>query len=433
MKEGYTYSQAMAEANRCLLCHEPPCSVGCPASTDPGKFIRQMRFLNLKGAAATVKRNNALGGACGILCPTCSLCQGGCTAAGLDRPIDIGGLQRFLIEYAWEIGFNPLEAGEPKGVKVAIVGAGPAGLSCASELAQAGFDPTVFEARDRPGGVLQHVLPDHRMSVEFLDREIRDLTDIGVNIDCGKAVETTEDVDALFARGFNAIYLATGAWASVSLDIPGSESGDVHEGIEFLRKAKADAAGTAALVAGKKVAVIGGGDTAMDVAVSAVKAGAGDVFILYRRSFQQMPGDEEEKLAAIREGVHFMILTQPIEYLLTDGRVTGVKAESNELGEPDSSGRRRPVALPGSAHVIAADIVVEAIGLKPRADIRRFAGLDIDQGNRILVAGAGGQTTMKNVYAGGDAVRGAALISNAICDGRSAAAAIIKSLAEGEV
>ena len=433
MKQGYTYSQAMAEANRCLLCHEPPCSVGCPANTDPGKFIRQMRFLNLKGAVATVKRNNALGGACGILCPTCSLCQGGCTAAGLDRPINIGGLQRFLIEYAWEIGFNPLEAGEPNGIKVAIVGSGPAGLSCAAELVAAGFSPTLFEALDRPGGILQHVLPEHRMAREFLDREIKDLVDLGVTIECGKAVETAEDLSALLGLGFSAVYLATGAWASVRLGIPGSDSADVHEGIEFLRRAKADPEGTSALLAGKEVAVVGGGDTAMDVAVSAAKAGAKDVLVLYRRSFQQMPGDEEEKLDAIREGVHFVILTQPIEYLLRDGRVTGIKAERNKLGEPDSSGRRRPVAVPGSEHVIAADIVVEAIGLKPRDDIRRFVGLEIDDGNRIAVAGAGGQTTMKNVYAGGDAVRGAALISNAICDGRSAAAAIVQALAEGEV
>jgi len=392
-----------------------------------------MRFLNLKGAIATVKRNNALGGACGILCPTCSLCQGGCTAAGLDRPINIGGLQRFLVEYAWEIDFNPLEAAESNGIKVAIVGAGPAGLSCASELAQAGFNPTVFEALDRPGGILQHVLPDHRMSVDFLDREIKDLTDLGVAIESGRAVETAEDVDALFAEGFKAVYLATGAWASVSLGIPGSDSGDVYDGIDFLRRAKADAAGISSLLSGKQVAVVGGGDTAMDVAVSAVKAGAGDVYILYRRSFQQMPGDEEEKLDAIREGVHFVILTQPVEYLLEDGSVTGVKAVRNKLGEPDSSGRRRPVAIPGSEHVIAADLVVEAIGLKPRDNIRRIKGLEIDKGNRIVVVGEGGKTTVEKVYAGGDAVRGAALISNAICDGRSAAAAIIKSLTEGEV
>jgi len=423
----------MAEANRCLLCHEPPCSVGCPANTDPGKFIRQMRFLNLKGAAATVKRNNVLGGACGILCPTCSLCQGGCTAAGLDRPINIGGLQRFLIEYAWEIGFNPLEAGEPNGLRVAIVGSGPSGLSCAAELALAGFSPTVFEVLDRAGGVLQHILPEHRMAHEFLDREIKDLTDLGVAIECGKAVETAEDVDGLFAEGFKAVYLATGAWQSVSLGIPGSDSEDVYDGIDFLRGAKADPAGTSALLAGKEVAVIGGGDTAMDVAVSAARAGAKDVYVLYRRSFQQMPGDEEEKLDAIREGVHFVILTQPVEYLLKDGKVSGVKAERNQLGEPDSSGRRRPVAIPGSEHVIAADLVVEAIGLRPPEGIRRVQGLNVDEGNRIVVTGEGGRTSIDNVYAGGDAVRGAALISNAICDGRNAAAAIAQALIRGEV
>ena len=429
MERGYTMDTAMAEASRCLLCHEPPCSGGCPSSTDPGKFIRQMRLRNLKGAVATIKRNNALGGACGVLCPTCNLCGQACTASGIDRPIDIGGLQRFAVEYGWEIGFNPLTTGPSNGLRVAVVGAGPSGLSCAAELAQRGFTVTVLEKRDKPGGILQHVLPDHRMSREFLEREIQDIADLGVTFETGRAVETQGNIEALFAEGFNAVYLATGAWQPVRLDLPGRQADGIWDAMAFLQAIKDDEMGTA--LAGKEVAVIGGGDTAMDAAVSAVCCGAKDVYVLYRRSLQQMPGDEGEKMDALDAGVHFVILTSPVGYAVSGGRVSGVEVQRTRLGDPDASGRRSPVAVPGTEHTIAADVVVEAIGLRPPVEARRLQVVELDDRDRIRVSAATGATSAANVYAGGDAVRGAALVAEAVGDGKRAAAAIAEALGEG--
>jgi len=429
MERGYTLDTAMAEAARCLLCHEAPCSGGCPSSTDPGKFVRQLRLRNLKGAVATIKRNNALGGACGVLCPTCNLCGQACTASGIDRPIDIGGLQRFAVEYGWDIGFNPLSAGSSNGKKVAVVGAGPSGLSCAAELAQRGFAVTVMEKRDKPGGILQHVLPDHRMPREFLDREIQDIADLGVTFVTGRAVETQGDLEALFAEGFNAVYLATGAWQPVRLDLPGGDAKGIWDAMAFLQTIKDGKMGQA--LAGREIAVIGGGDTAMDAAVSAVCCGAKDVYVLYRRSLQQMPGDEGEKMDALDAGVHFVILTAPLGYEVSNGRVIGVKVQRTKLGDPDESGRRSPGPVAGTEHTIAADVVVEAIGLRPPQDARRLQVVELDDRGRILVSAQTGATSAANVYAGGDAVRGAALVAEAVGDGKRAAVAIAEALGEG--
>jgi glutamate synthase (NADPH) small chain len=430
MTKTYTYSQAMAEAARCLLCHEPPCSAGCPANTDPGKFIRQMRFANLKGAIATMKTNNMLAGACGVLCPTCSLCASGCTAEGLDRPIDIGGLQRFLADYAREIDFFPLKKGAPNGHKVAIVGAGPAGLQCATILAQEGFEVVIFEALNAPGGVLKHMLPPHRLPPEMLDAEVQDVLDLGVEIRCDHPIVGQAGLQQLLDDGFDAIFMATGAWQPVRLGIDGDDAKGVLDGVQFLMQAGQDLDALKALLADKEIAVVGGGDTAMDVAVTAAKAGAKDVYVLYRRSFKQMPGDDDEKLDALNEGVHFVVLTQPLEYVVEGGAVTGVKVIKNHLGDRDASGRRRPLPMPGTEHTIPVDLVVEAIGLSPTDAMKDFTALNVDDSNRIVVTPTGG-TGQSNVFAGGDAVRGASLISHAICDGRTGARRIIELLQGG--
>ena len=430
MRDGYTMDLAMAEAARCLLCHEPPCSDGCPAATDPGRFIRQLRLRNLKGAAATIKRNNVLGASCGVLCPTRNLCQRACSATDIDRPIDIGGLQRFIIEQAREIGFQPLVAGDPTGRNVAVVGGGPSGLSCAASLAQAGCDVTVFEQRDRPGGILQFVLPEHRMARDILDAEVQDVIDLGVAFVCGRAVTSREELEGLFDEGFDAVYLATGAWEPVRLDLPGGDADGIEDAIDFLVRSKADPAGTTARVEGREVAVIGGGDTAMDVAVSALNRGASDVYVLYRRSLQQMPGDEDEKLDALAAGVHFVILTAPVGYVVEDGRVAGVIVQRTRLGEPDASGRRSPVPIPGTEHVVPASLVVEAIGLRPPTAIRQLDVVSFDDGSRIVVAADSGATARTGVFAGGDAVRGPSLVVDAVADGKRAAAAIVAALDE---
>ncbi len=429
MKNRFTMDQAMAEASRCLLCHEPPCSTDCPAGTDPGKFIRQMRLRNLKGAVATVRRNNPLAGACGVLCPTARLCQKGCSASGIDRPIDIGALQRFLVEYGWSIDFNPLEAAESNGIRVAVVGAGPSGLACAADLALAGFQVTVIEALDHAGGVPGHALPEHRLPRTFVEREIEDIAALGVALEYGRAIETRDELEGLFAEGYQAVYLATGAWTPSSLQVEGSDADGVWDAMTFLRKAKAERDAMTAALEGKRVAVIGGGDTAMDVAVSATVCGAADVYVIYRRSYLQMPGEPDEKLDALAAGVHFVVLSQPQEYTTDgDGKIDGVRVQSTRLGDADESGRRSPVPMEGVEYTLPVDMVVEAIGLGPSPQVRQLQLIRFDGASRFLVEPATGQTSAANVFAGGDAVRGPDLVVRAVADGRKAAAAIAETL-----
>ena len=429
MTQGYTMDQAMAEASRCLLCHEPPCSADCPAGTDPGKFIRQMRLRNLKGAVATVKRNNPLAGACGVLCPTAKLCQKGCSATDIDRPIDIGALQRFLVEYGWAIDFEPITSDEDNGIRVAVVGAGPSGLACAAELARAGFQVTVMETLDRAGGIPGHALPDHWLPRAFVDREVEDIAARGVAFEYQRTIGSREELEALFAEGYQGVYLATGAWEPVSLGIEGNEADEVWDGVTFLRRDKDDHDAMVATLAGKQVAVVGGGDTAMDVAVSAAGCGAKDVYVVYRRSFQQMPAEPAEKLAALAAGVHFVVLSQPLKYTTgDDGEVTGIHIQCNRLGEPDDSGRRSPVPIPYSEYLLPVDVVVEAIGLGPSPQVKLLQPVRFDEKSRILVEPSTGQTSAANVFAGGDAVRGADLVVTAVADGCKAAAAIAEAL-----
>jgi dihydropyrimidine dehydrogenase (NAD+) subunit PreT len=411
MEQGFTMDQAVAEAARCLLCHDAPCSTGCPAGTDPDVFIRKLHMRNLKGAAALIKENNVLGGVSSLVCPTCSLCQAGCTAEGLDTPIRIGQLQRFLVEWAWDTGFQPLRAGVPTGKKVAVIGAGPAGLTCAGELARAGHGVTIFEGRAEPGGMLRYGIPEHRLSKDFIRREIRDITDLGVEIRCGEAVAGPGALDELFAQGFDAIYVATGAWQGLSLDAENRPESGLLEALDFLGMAKDDPAAAAAMVKGRQVAVVGGGDTAMDAAVTAQLLGAADVYVLYRRSFTQMPGEDREKEQALAAGVHFMLLTQPVDYLSDGERLTGVSAVRTE-------------------HVYDVDLVIEAIGLKPTGDAAGM-GVATDDAGRVVITALGGATAREGVFSGGDAVRGPSLVAKAIGDGKAAAAAINKHLAEG--
>ena len=428
MEKGFTMDQAIAEAARCLLCHDAPCSANCPATTEPDRFIRKLRLRNIKGAVATIKDNNPLGGVCAVVCPTCTLCAGGCTATELDKPIRIGEIQRWLIEWAWETGFNPLRKKEPNGIKVAIIGAGPSGLTCAAELAKEGYSPVIFEKEAKPGGMLRYGIPAHRVSDEFLDKDLADITDLGVEIRCNSPVGSEEELQKLFDDGFKSVYIATGAWRAFTLDVPNRDSQDVYDSLSFLKRAKVDAEAFGKAVAGKNVAVIGGGDTAMDCAVTAKRAGAADVSIVYRRSFTEMPGSPEEKDFAIAEGIHFIILTQPTNYVIEEGRVKGLKVVRNRLGSPDSSGRRRPEALTGSEHTIPTEVIVEAVGLAPAKSVGRF-GLKTDDSDRIVVSKEG-VTSLGGVFAGGDAVRGGSIVANGVKDGKIAAQAIIRNLQE---
>jgi glutamate synthase (NADPH/NADH) small chain len=429
MEPCYTPAQAYAEANRCLLCYDAPCSKGCPADTDPGTFIRKLRLRNIKGAIATVKNNNILGGVCGALCPVSGLCQKECAATPIDRPIQIGRVQRFLVEYGHMLRFNPLVKKGPNGFKIAIIGSGPSGLSCAAELSKEGFSVVIFEKKPKPGGILRYLLPESRLSEGLLDEELQDVISLGVNIECGSLVKTEEDLEKLLKGRYSAVYIATGAWGAKSLGLDSGYEG-FYNARDFLGACKSSQKqDMARIVANMSVCVIGGGDTAIDAAETALELGAKDASILYRRSFAQMPGDENGKIAALKSGINFLILTQPVKYLSEGGRITGIEVVRNKLGSPDSSGRPRPIPVEGPGHILGTDIVVEAIGFEPEADNKMlFEKLKLSEKGLILIDEKTGITSKKDVYAGGDITRGPSLIPEAVADGKRAAKAIQEAM-----
>ena len=428
MDKGFGLVQALAEADRCLLCHDAPCSRGCPAETDPGTFIRKLRLRNVTGAIRTIKENNALGGACGVLCPTARLCEKECSATGIGRPIEIGRIQRFLIEYGWSTGFKAYATPSPRPEKVAVVGSGPAGLSCATELARQGVQVTVFEERSEPGGIIRYGVPAYRFDKAFLKNELQDLKDLGVKFKCNTRVEGAEGAQRLLDSGFRAVFLAPGLWGAERLPVKGNTKG-VYTSVEFLARLREERfEELAKQVKGKAVAVIGGGSVALDCAESALKLGARDVYLVYRRSYAQMPAEQEERQAALALGVHFLLLNQPTGYL-TDGsgRLKGLRLVRTRLGEPDASGRRKPVEIKGSGWTLELSLVVEAIGNRP--DEADWAGLvELDGRGLVLAGGKNRKTSARKVFAGGDIVRGPALVVEAVQDGKLAARAILESL-----
>lgn len=428
MEKGFGLVQALAEADRCLLCHDAPCSKGCPAETDPATFIRKLRLRNVKGAIRTIKANNALGGACGALCPTARLCEKECSATGIVRPIAIGKIQRFLVEHSWRIGFEPLSRGPVRAEKVAVVGSGPAGLSCAAELAKEGFAVTVFEQRSEPGGVIRWGVPAYRFDAAFLKHELATIEKLGVRFVCDTRIDGAAGARALLADGFSAVFLGPGLWGAERL--PGAEKvKGVRSSVEFLAALRGK--GVSALAKefnGRTVAVIGGGSVAMDCVESALKLGAKDAYLVYRRSFAQMPAEEDERVAALRLGAHFLVLNQPVKYLAdAKGRLKGLRLVRTRLGKPDASGRRKPEPIPGSAWTLGCTAAVEAIG--NRADAADWSALvKTDEAGLIAANGKTRATSARSVYAGGDIVRGPALVVEAVQDGKLAARAISAAL-----
>jgi glutamate synthase (NADPH) small chain len=427
MGAGFDLAQAAAEADRCLLCHDPPCSKGCPAETDPGTFIRKLRLRNVTGAIRTIKVNNALGGACGVLCPAPRLCEKECSATGIGRPVEIAKIQRALVEHGWKIGFAAFSKPAPSARKAAVVGSGPAGLSCAAELARLGFSVTVFEERAEPGGVIRYGVPAYRFDAEFLAHEMADLERLGVHFVCSHRVDGAHEAEKLLKGGYSAVFLAPGLWGAER--IPGGDNvSGVTSSVAFLagiREGRFEE--LARHIEGKAVAVIGGGSVAMDCVESALKLGARDAYLVYRRSFAQMPAEEEERLAALRLGVHFLLLNQPVGYAVdASGKLTGVKLVRTRLGEPDGSGRRKPEEVRGSEWTLDAHYAVEAIGNRvDRADWRAMVAVGAD--GRITADAKSGRTSAKAVYAGGDVVRGPGLVVEAVQDGKLAARAIAKA------
>ena len=432
MARGFDLGQAMAEADRCLLCHDPPCSRGCPAETDPGTFIRKLRLRNVTGAIRTIKCANILGGACGVLCPTQRLCEKACSASGIGAPVQIGKIQRALVEHGWKIGFQPFKkpapaAGAPK---VAVVGSGPAGLSCAAELARAGISVTVFEEHARPGGVIRYGVPAYRFDAAFLAHEMADLEFLGVQLVCGTRVDGAAGVKKLLDQGFKAVFLGPGLWGAEQ--IPGAEGvKGVLTSVEFLAALREERfPQLEPRVKGRSVAVIGGGSVAMDCAESALKLGARDAYLVYRRSFAQMPAEEDERLAALRLGVHFVVLAQPVGFTAdAAGAVTGVKLVRTRLGDPDESGRRKPQEVKGSEWTLEADLVVEAIGNRPDgADWSSI--VKTDRHGLVTADATTARTSSARIFVGGDISRGPGLVVEAVQDGKVAARSIRSALSQ---
>ena len=430
MEKGFTLSQAMDEASRCLLCHDAPCSKGCPAQTDPASFIRKLAFKNITGAIRTIKQNNILGGACGVLCPTAQLCEKECSASGIDRAIRIGRIQRALVEHGWESGFNPLPEPALSGPEVAVVGAGPGGLSCAAELAKAGLRPIVFEALPEPGGVLRYGVPESRFSLEFLNRELEDVKRLGVRFECNTRIEVKKGAEKLLQEGYAAVFLSPGLWGAASLVCSSPKPQGLYSSLDYLMALRdGRLAGMREQISDKTVAVIGGGSVAMDCVETAAMLGARDVYLIYRRSFTQMPAEEGERLDALKAGVHFLVLNQPVDYLSSlDGRISGIKLIRTRLGCADESCRRAPRKIEDSQWVLDVDLVVEAIGSQPGPEMARCCSGLMFKDELLVADSATGQTNVHGIYAGGDIVRGPALVVNAVQDGKLAARAIAARL-----
>jgi len=435
MRPGFDLTQAMAEADRCLLCHDAPCSKGCPADTRPAEFIRKLRFKNITGAIRTIKQNNILGGACGVLCPTARLCEEKCSAVfksqnrpeGADRPIQIGKIQRFLIEHSWQRKFKIFTKPAERSEKVAVVGSGPGGLSCAAELAKDGYQVTVFEAKPEPGGVLRYGVVSYRFDPNFFEHELKDIQELGVTFQCNSPISGKEGAEKLLTDGFDAVFLAPGLWAAANLKSTGRDIDGLFSSVDYLsalRDGRFEE--LEAKIQGKTVAVIGGGSVAMDCIESAVRLGAKDVYLIYRRSYSQMPAEPDERIEALECGVHFLLLNQPLDYITDDqNRLTAVKLVRTRLGEPDVSDRRRPENIDGSEWILDADVVVEAIGNLPAEDSPEwYPHVKIDGKKLIQTDPATGKTSVDGIFAGGDIVRGPALVVQAVQDGKTAAAAI---------
>ncbi len=430
---GYDYPQAVYEANRCLNCKSPECVKGCPVSIDIPKFVKEIADGNFEESAKVLSRYTALPAVCGRVCPQEKQCEEKCILAKRGDAVSIGKLERFAADYAREKQISLFdEEIISNGKKVAIIGAGPAGLTCAGELAKKGYDVTIFEALHESGGVLVYGIPEFRLPDSVVFSEVENLKKIGVNIKNDVVVGRTITIDQIFEDGFDAVFIGSGAGLPTFMNIPGESLNGVFSANEFLTrnnlmKSFKDGYDTP-IKLGKKVAVIGGGNVAMDAARVAKRLGA-DVEIIYRRTQKELPARVEEVHHAIDEGIKFSMLTNPVEILGDEkGWVKSIKVIKNELGEPDDSGRRRPFPIPGSEYEIDAETVIMALGTKPNPLISSTTeGLDINKWG-CIIANDSGETTRPGVFAGGDAVTGAATVILAMGAGKEAAMSIDKYL-----
>lgn len=427
---GYTELQAVDEANRCLNCKHKPCVSGCPVAIDIPAFIAKVRERDFEGAYQILSRSSSLPAVCGRVCPQETQCESKCVRGIKGEPVAIGRLERFVADWHMQNAKQKTEVPAQNGHRVAVIGAGPSGLTCAGDLARMGYKVTVFEALHKAGGVLVYGIPEFRLPKAIVQKEIDGLKELGVDVETNVVIGRTITIDELFEQGYEAVFIGSGAGLPRFMGIPGENLKGVYSANEFLTrtnlmKAYKENASTP-IERARKVAVVGGGNVAMDAARCAKRLGAEEVHIVYRRSEQEMPARKEEVEHAKEEGIFFDTLTNPIEVLGDEHKfVKGMKCIRMELGEPDASGRRRPVEIPGSEFVMDIDCMIMSIGTSPNPLIRNTTeGLETNRHGCIVTEEETGLTSRKGVYAGGDAVTGAATVILAMGAGKQAAKAI---------
>ena len=436
---GYSEEIAVAEAQRCLNCKNKPCVEGCPVNVAIPDFISKVKTGDFEGAYQVISESSSLPAVCGRVCPQETQCESKCTVGIKFEPVGIGRLERFVADWHNTHFNGDLVLPKPNGHKVAVVGSGPSGLTCAGDLAKKGYKVTVFEALHLAGGVLVYGIPEFRLPKEIVEKEVETLKKYGVDVETNVVIGKTLTVDELFEDGYEAVFIGSGAGLPRFMGIKGEGLKGVYSANEFLTRANLMKAyqsnAQTPILRAKSVAVVGGGNVAMDAARTALRLGADSVRIIYRRSMEELPARKEEVEHAEEEGVKFDILRNPVEIIgynnpedkrdSKNGTVVGVKVIKCELGAPDEKGRRRPVEVEGSEYVIDVDCIIMAIGTSPNPLIKNTtAGLEVNKHGGIIVEEGTGKTSKDGVYAGGDAVTGAATVILAMGAGKTAAKAI---------
>ncbi len=428
---GYNKEEAIEEARRCINCKNAQCIKGCPVAIDIPAFIEQVKLGNIAEAYQIISQSSALPAVCGRVCPQESQCEGKCIRGIKGDPISIGKLERFVADWARENGIKPEPAKEKNGKKVAVIGSGPAGLTCAGDLARLGYDVTIFEALHEAGGVLVYGIPEFRLpKEEVVAKEIANVESLGVKIEKNVIIGKSITIDELIEEeGYEAVFIGSGAGLPKFMGIPGENANGVFSANEYLTRSNLMKAfnedSNTPIMRGKKVAVVGGGNVAMDAARTALRLGA-EVHIVYRRSEEELPARVEEVHHAKEEGIIFDLLTNPTEILEDENNwVRGMKCIKMELGEPDASGRRRPVEVPGSEFEMELDTVIMSLGTSPNPLISSTTeGLETNKWKCIVADEEFGRTSKEGVFAGGDAVTGAATVILAMGAGKAAAKGI---------
>ena len=432
---GYTEEMALDEAARCLNCKNMPCVAGCPVNIHIPEFIAKIRELDFEGAYQAISRDSSLPAVCGRVCPQETQCESKCVRGIKGEPVGIGRLERFVADWHNAHAGAPAAPAESNGHKVAIVGSGPSGLTCAGDLARKGYKVSVFEALHTAGGVLVYGIPEFRLPKAIVQKEIDNLIAMGVDVETNMVIGKTLTIDELFDMGYEAVFIGSGAGLPRFMNIPGENLKGVYSANEFLTrinlmKAYRENSDTP-ILHGRSVAVVGGGNVAMDAARCARRLGA-EVKIVYRRSESELPARREEVEHAKEEGIEFCLLTSPLSIKGDEnGNVCAMNCQKMELGEPDASGRRRPIPVEGSEYDIDVDCVIMALGTSPNPLIKSTTkGLDVNRKGGIIVEEATGKTSRDGVYAGGDAVTGAATVISAMGAGKTAAKAIDEYLSK---